>query len=232
MAAPGVIVMFAVRLVAVLDAAELTVIPLPKLTVDPALKFVPAPVIVTVRLSPGCAELGKALVRRGGSTTVKRLAPVTDDPSVVTVTSRTPSSALGAMVMFAVMLKVPFATTELTVTPCPKLTVEDEVKFVLAPAIVTTSVFPCSPVGGLTDVICWGGASITVNKPDPVTGEPFVVTTTSRTPRVAFGAMVIFAVRLSAVLAVTEFTVMPLPRLTDEPRVKPAFSPMIVSEIV
>ena len=61
MTAPGVIVMFAVRLVAVVDAAELTVTPLPKLTVDPALKFVPAPVIVTVRLSPGWPEPGKAL---------------------------------------------------------------------------------------------------------------------------------------------------------------------------
>ena len=58
---------------------------------------------------------------------MKRLAPVTDDPSVVTVTSRAPSSALGAMVIFAVMLKVPFAATELTVTPCPKLTVEEDV---------------------------------------------------------------------------------------------------------
>ena len=48
----------------------------------------------------------------------------------MTVTSRAPSNAFGAIVMFAVMLKVPFATTELTVTPCPKLTVEEELKLV------------------------------------------------------------------------------------------------------
>ena len=73
---------------------------------------------------------------------------------------------------------------------------------------------------------------MTVNNPDPVTGEPFVVTTTSRTPSVALGAIVTFAVRLSALLAVTELTVMPLPKVTEEPRVKPAFSPTIVSEMV
>ena len=165
---------------------------------------------------------------------MKRFAPTTDDPSVVTVTSRAPSNAFGAIVMFAVMLKVPFATTELTVTPCPKLTVEEELKLV---SIACDSHRQClalvRPVGGLTDVICCGGASITVNNPDPVTGEPFVVTTMSRTPGVALGAMVIFAVRLSAAVGgdrVDGDTA--AEELRTELSVKPAFSPMIVSEMV
>ena len=71
-----------------------------------------------------------------------------------------------------------------------------------------------------------------MNKPEPVNGTPCVVTVTSREPTVAPASMVIFAVKLVALLNVTELTVTPAPKLTDELAEKLVFDPVMLTGIV
>ena len=73
---------------------------------------------------------------------------------------------------------------------------------------------------------------VTVNRPTPVKGVPFVVTVTSRTPRVAPAATVMFAARLVALLNATELIVMPDPKLTVDSVVNTVFSPAITTVLV
>ena len=160
------------------------------------------------------------MIWAGNTVTVNRPDPVSGTPPVVTVTSRGPAVAPWAIVIFAFRLVAETSDTELTVIPAPKLAVDAAVKFVPDPVIETVSVAPCRPVEGVTDSNCCGGAALTVNKPEPVKGVPSVMTVTSRVPTVAPAAIVMFAVKLTALLNVTELIVMPLPRLTVDCAVK------------
>ena len=218
--APAATEIAAVKLVGLTKLTLLTVTPAPKLTVDPALKVVFKPVIVTLRVWFCWAVGGLTLVICGAAAvTLNRLTPVTGVPLVVTVTSRAPTVAPEAIVMFAVRLTGLLNVTPLTVIPLPKLTVEPVVKLVFDPAIVTFNVWPCWPEGGVTLVIC-AGMTVTVKSPTPVTGEPAVVTVTSRGPAVAPASIVMLAPRLVALLKETEFTATPAPKVTVEAAVK------------
>jgi hypothetical protein len=125
-AASSGMVIFTVICVALLTVEEFTVIPEPKLTVlTPATKFVP--MRVTFFVSPLTPVAGLALASVGaGLPIVKALFSVTDPPpgpALLTVTSRAPVAACGAMVILAVSVVVPDVATEFTVTSAPKLTV-------------------------------------------------------------------------------------------------------------
>jgi hypothetical protein len=135
------------------------------------------------------------------------------------------------MFMVAVRLVALPTLIEVTAIPGPKLTLEPAPKLVCDPVIVTTSDAPCCPIPGVIDVIS-PGTSITENSPEPVTGVPFVVTVTSRTPGVAPDWTLMLAVRLAALLNTTLLTVIPAPKLTVDRLVKLVLAPVIVADKV
>ena len=227
--APGAIVRFAVKLTPLLNDTPFTVIPLPKLTVEPALKLVFDPLIVTLNVSPCWPNAGVTLRIGGIGVTVNSPAPISATPPVETVTSRGPGVALPSIVIFAPKLVGLLNDTEFTVTPAPKLTADPELKLVPCPVITTLSVWPCWPVPGVTLEICCGGACRTVNRLIPITGDPSVVTVTLRAPSVASASIRMFAVIVVALLNWTESTMIPDPKLMVDDGEKFVFCPAITT---
>ena len=157
--------------------------PAPKLTVDPAVKAVFEPsnryrecLTWLARTRRHTGDSGCTRGYREGSGAVRGVPPV------VTVTSRDPTVAPGAIDRFTVKLVGPPTEIELIVMPAPKFTDEAAEKLVFEPVIVTLRLWPCCPLFGATLVIA-AGDGVTENRPVPVTGVPPVVTTTSRDPR-------------------------------------------------
>ena len=92
--------MFAVRLVGPLNVTPLTAIPGPKLTVEPALKFVFDPVMRTLSVWFCKPLFGAALTISGAPVTTKEFAwDIASTP--VTSTVRPPTLAPAAMVRVA-----------------------------------------------------------------------------------------------------------------------------------
>jgi hypothetical protein len=145
----------------------------------------------------------------------------------VTVTSRGPTVALGAIVMFAVKLDGLLKMSELTVTPAPKDAVAPLRKSL--PAIVTDNDAPCAPDAGETDRIV-AGRAVTENSPIPVATSDPVVTVTVLGPTTALLSMEMFAVRLVALFTATEWTVTSLPIDTVEAALKVVFDPVMTTD--
>ena len=73
------------------------------------------------------------------------------------------------------------------------------------------------------------GDEVTLNRPDPMSGTPLVVTMTSLGPGVATAATEIAAVKLVGLTKLTLLTVTPAPKLTVDPALKVVFKPVIVT---
>lgn len=209
---------FTVICVALLIVVELTVMSLPKLTLEiPSIKK--SPVNTTFKDWPCKPRLGALLVNTGaGLFTVKPFVSVSAPPPgvvFVMITSRGPSTALSAIVMFAVSCVALLIVVALTVISLPKLTlVTPAIK--LLPFKTTSSVCKRPPLFGVAFVNT--GAGLFTVKPFvkvalPPPGSGFV-TVTSRAPSAAVAAIVIFAVSCVAESMVVVFTVMSLPKLT------------------
>jgi hypothetical protein len=202
----------------------------PKLTVVAPLKN-PVPVTFTVRLCPLDPEAGAtADIVGAGLPTIKPFVSVAVPPprgGFVTTMFRAPSAAPAATTRLAASCVGLATATELTVIPEPKTTVVDpEEKFV--PAMVTVTTSPRDPVAGEALIIV--GTRFSTLKADgsvafPPPGVTFV-TLTPRAPVTVFGSIVMLAVRLVGLVAVTAPTVMPRPNSTlVTPLMK--FAPMI-----
>ena len=178
---------------------EFTVISDPKLTVlTPSRKFVPFNVTDN-DVWPRAPLVGLMLVSVGaGLPTLNTKASVALPPpggALVTVTLLAATTALGAIVMFAVALVGVFTVKELTVTPTPNEALVIPVpKFV--PVKATFMVCPRAPAAGLIDVsvgarFCTVNASVRTADPPP--GGLFV-TVTVLVPAVVAELIVMLAV--------------------------------------
>src|SRR5205085_711000 len=119
--AAGSTVTLAVSWVALVNAVELTVTPVPKVAAAPETK--PVPVIVMFWLAaPWARDVGLVAVTLGAALTLKQLAhePVLASGSV-TVTARVPTVAAGSTVMLAVSWVALTNVVELTVIPAPNV---------------------------------------------------------------------------------------------------------------
>ena len=163
--------------------------------------------------------MGVMLLSTGnGLTTVKMARIVAVPPPgavLMTLTSRDPNAASGAIVMLTYICMGVVTETEFTVTPAPKAMVLTPV---MKPVPLTSNptVFPLSPVVA-ESVSSVGRGLFTRNPPLKVAFPPpggRFVTVTFRGPPAVDGKIAIEAVSCVELFTVTEFVVIPEPMLT------------------
>jgi hypothetical protein len=133
-----------------------TVMPAPLTATVVALSMKFVPVSVSDVVVPAAAVVGLIAVSVGaGGTTVNVRSGLVPPVDVVSVSFREPSGAVAAIVNVATAVVALWTRTLLTVTPRPVITTAAVSPIVKpSPAIVTVTVVPCAPLGGVTPFAC------------------------------------------------------------------------------